>query len=317
MSASPKTSRQEKQVRNLERGFMLAGLVLLVITMGMAGQFGWGLGHDVSGKVGNATFFVVADFVSALLMSAVGLLFAWRWYGVGSLVIFAMVICIGFSMASIFGYQSANRSAVSRNYDTQIKRADERLGWLRNSAVDKSLAKERTSFLAEEKEQFAKLDQIQPDPDAQSTELAKLLAMGKDETQRGLTVIGAVFIIFLQFVCLSLRSFLRHRVAPAINAFNYGPKVSEQNQHSRDTSTDSSAQVSRKQAKSDVQAQVAAGVELSNREYAARWSVTEAKASRWLSEFSREGALRKVWRGNRKVAVAPTQHANGKLHVVS
>jgi hypothetical protein len=313
VSAQPKASRMEKQVKNLERGFLLAGVVLLMITMTMAGKFGWGLGHELPAQIGNATFFVIADFVGALLMSAVGLLFAWRWWGVGSLSVLAMVVCIGFSMASIFGFQSANRTAVSKNYDAQQKRGDDRLSWLRNSAIDKSLAKERQSFLAEERDQYNKLEKFEPDPDAQATELAKLLSIDKDQTQRGLNIIGAAFIIFLQFVCLSLRSFLRHRVAPAIQAWDTAN--SRQLTADKPGNSGISPSFSEGQARTDLDRLLSGGYTLDNFAFLARrWGWTNNKVGRWLRSQPDLNVAPPGRRGQRK-SVA---RANGNgAHVMS
>ncbi len=211
--------RAAKQVRNLEFGLLLGGIVLLGLTMSMAGRFGYGLGHDELGRWGNAAFYVTVDAIGAALMSAIGILVAWRHYSMAALTTFAMAICVTFSVASIFGFQSANRTAVTKNYEATEKRGDDRLNWLRGQVADKSLTKERSTFLAEEREQYKNLQQVQSDPDAQASELAAMLGVKKGEAQRGLNIAGAFIMLFLQFSVLSLRSYLRHRVSPAVDAW--------------------------------------------------------------------------------------------------
>ncbi len=315
MSQQP-NHRMDRQIRNLERGFLVGGLVMLALSMGMAAKFGWGLGHDDPSKWGFAVFYAGADFVGALLMSAVGILFAWRWRLAGTIFTGAMCICIAFSILSIFGFQSSNRTAVSKNYETKQKQADKRLDWLRGLTVDKSLGKDREKLLSEEREQYRGMQQdTDANPDQQADELAKVFGTTKDEAQRGLNMTASAFILFLQFTCLSLRSFLRHRVGPAINAFHHGPQPSDSARRSHNGVGNNVVQVTREAAKLDLQQQIAAGVELSNEEYAQRWRVTDSKASRWQTEFAREGICRRAQRGRRKVAVAPSR-PNG-LHVVA
>jgi hypothetical protein len=140
-----------------------------------------------------------------------------------------------------------------------------------------------------------------------------MLGIGKASAQRRLNMLASAFILFLQFTCLSLRSFLRHRVAPAVSSLNNGPLGSSKGRQF----SDNVAKVSKSTAKLDAQQSVAAGNEFSNEQHAERWGVSDSEASKWRSEFQREGVIRLVQRGRRKVAVAPTQRVNGKLHVVS
>lgn len=306
---SSRSNRMERQIKNLEWGLMVGGVVMLALSMGMAGKFGYGLGHDEVGKWGSAVFYAGADFIGALFMAAVGVLFAWRWYAAGTFVMIATAGCIAFSMTTIFGFQSSNRTAVTRNYEAKKQSADKRLDWLRGLTIDKNLTKDRTAMLNEEREQYNKMQEADPDPDEQASELAEVLGIKKTEAQRRLNMMASAFILFLQFTCLSLRSFLRHRVAPAITALNHGPRGSDNSGHFQD----SVKKVSKAEARLDVQRVIGEKRELCNSEFAARWGVSESDASKWQSEFQREGVMRRVQRGRRKVAVAPTQ----KLHVVS
>jgi len=295
------SSRQESQIKNLEHGFLIGGLVMLALTMGMAAKFGWALGNDEMSKWGSAVFYAGADFIGALLMASVGVLFAWRWYSAGVLVLLATAGCIAFSMVTIFGFQSSNRTAVTLNYEAKQRQADKRLDWLRGMTVDKGMTKDRQTLLDEERSQYKSMQEQQADPDAQASELATMLGIGKDAAQRRLNILASIFILFLQFTCLSLRSFLRHRVAPSVSALTHGPLAPNTDGQLHNTVV----QVSRTDAENDVRALVGKNIELCNEELAERWRVDQSKASRWTTEFSRAGICRRVQRGRRKVIVAP------------
>jgi hypothetical protein len=314
----PKVSRAEKQIRNLERGFLLGGVVLLALTMSFAGKFGWGLGSDDLGKFGSALFYVTADAIGALLMSSVGVLFAWRWYGWGAFATIAMLACIAFSMASIFGYQSSNRTAVTMNYEAVQKRADERLSWLRGQVVDKNLARERTTFLTEEKEQFRTMQTVTADPDAQASELATMLGVTKAEAQRKLNVAAAGFILFLQFVCLSLRSFFRHRAEPIIASFHAA--------NTRQFPTDKPVNAVKtgaftpEQARSHLDLLIAGGFHVDERgaatSLARRFGWTVNRTTRWLRAQADLAVPPPLKRAPRKAAegqVIPI-NGNGRAH---
>ncbi len=300
--------RAARQVRNIEFGLLAGGIVLLGLTMSMAGRFGFGLGHDALGSWGNAAFYMTADALGAVLMSAVGILFAWRHYVVGTMITFAMVVCVVFSMNSIFGFQSTNRTAVTTNYDAVQGRAEKRLDWLRGQVVDKSLAKERSTFLAEEREQFKSLQTVQADPDAQASELAKILGIGKDDAQRRLNMVSAAFILFLQFVCLSLRSFLRHRVEPAVSAWTTA--------NDRQLTTASSGNLTnpdvftKTAARADLEKLITTGFRLEKygaySTLARRWGWSVNTTSRWVRAQADFDAPPPPKRNRR-----PAEHANG------
>lgn len=315
----PKASRMEKQVKSLERGLLLGGLLMLTLSMGMAGKFGWGLGSDALGRVGSAAFYAGADAIGALLMTAIGVLFAWRWRTAGALVLVATAICITFSMASIFGFQSSNRTAVTLNYEASQTRADKRLDWLRNQTIDKGLAKDRQTFLAEEREQFKTMQTAEADPDTQASELATMLGIKREDAQRRLNLVGSAFILFAQFVCLSLRSFIRHRVAPAIAAQNVvdamqfvGGKVAN--------STKSSA-FTEDRARQDLDMLLTGGFQLDK--YGAysflarRFGWTPNRTIRWLERQS--DLASQTRRRVRKSVQSGDNHApalNGRAHAV-
>ncbi len=284
MAQHPKPSRMERQVQNLERYFLLGGMLMLALTMGMAARFGWGLGSDDVGRVGHALFYAGADAIGAALMSAVGLLFAWRWRTAAVIITVATIFCIAFSMASIFGFQSANRTAVTQNYEAAQGRADKRLEWLRNQTMDKGLAKDRQTFIAEEREQFKAMQSSESDPDAQASELAKMLGIKKDQAQRHLNLIGAAFILFLQFVCLSLRSFLRHRVAPVL--MSQREMVDGISKFSNGRSGKSEGSWSNHKARSDLTELLAGGFDVTARGslsfLARRWGWPPNSTNRWL-----------------------------------
>jgi len=98
-------------------------------------------------RFGFAIFYAGADFIGSLFMAGVGVLFAWRWYTAGFLLLVATCMCIAFSMVTIFGFQSSNRTAVTINYEAKQKQADKRLDWLRGLTVDKNLTRDRMPYL--------------------------------------------------------------------------------------------------------------------------------------------------------------------------
>jgi len=75
-------------------------------------------------------------------------------------------------------------------------------------------------------------------------------------------------------------------------------------------------QLSAREAKSDVLAMIADGRELCVTEFGERWGVNKGQASKWLDDFQRQGAIKKVRRGARLVAVAPAR-PNGHIKLVS
>ena len=292
----PEVGRAEKQARNLGRIFFWCGMILLCISMGMAGKFGFGLGRELPDKVGNALFYVLADGVGAALMMVVGLLFARRWYGVGVLATIALAACIVFSVTSIFGFQAANRVAISEGKKLNAERVEDRLKWLRGMMVDKGLSKERQSFLSEEREQFTAMQGMDALPDAQASELAKLLGIDTDQAQRGMNIAGSGFILFLQFVCLSLSSFLRQRVEPEIAAQSAVNTITPRRlvaQHNSDNSHNSHSIPDRyvgfpkDHALSDLRLLVKNGLDLGDHglitNMAARWKWDRQRVRRFIS----------------------------------
>jgi hypothetical protein len=312
--------RAEKQARNQSRLLLWFGLMLLGISMSMAGKFGFGLGKELPDKIGNAVFYVLADAVGAVLMVTVGLLFARRMHAWGCFAALALVACIGFSITSIFGFQAANRVAISEGKKAAISRAEERLQWLRGGVVDKSLAKERTSFLSEEREQFNAMQSMDVTPDAQAKELAKLLGIEPDVAQRGMNIAGSGFILFLQFVCLSLSSFLRQRVEPEIAAQEAAISITNPRQLSANNSDktnepDKWVGYNHAHAFADLRVLLEKGLDLTARgaisNLAKRWGWSPQRVRRWLSEQP-EFNLPPPRKRTRQAS--PMANGNGRVH---
>lgn len=293
MNFKSKASRQEKQVRNFGRGFGLAGLILLAISMTMAGTFGWGLGHELSAKIGTATLFVTIDFLGALLMSVIGLFFAWRWWTIGCLSVVALILCSGCSMLAVFGFQASNRGAVTKQYESTERRADDRLKWLRGLGSQKDL-RDRDKLLSEEREQYRETQkETQPDPDAQASELAKMFGVEKGQAQRVLSMGISAFVLLMQFVCLSMRSFLRHRVEPVIAAHamsGASVTVAQSTPKFGKFGAVPAAKVGRDAARSEVIKMLVTGERWpKNKDLAERWGVSETTVCHWLQKFGEEG----------------------------
>ncbi len=330
MSASPKSSRMEKQVRNQARGLFFVSALLLVACATMTGLFGWSLGRSLVERVVFAMGLVGSDLAGAYLMATSGTCSANKEVGAAWGAVAAALVCCLLTFSGIIGFQSESREAQVASREQAAKIADDFLGWSKSIAVDamQSQGKEKDKGASTSKtmtagieavgkavnDQMAKLNsgEMAAVGDGQATTISRVTGWSEAKTRSWTITATSATLLFIQYACLWFYGFLRHRIEPAVRSQNHGPAWAEKGRRSHDSVGDSVVGVSREMAKFDVQQQIAASVELSNEEYASRWGVAESKASRWLTQFQREGVLRRVPRGRRKVAIAPSS-ANLKL----
>src|SRR5215831_8307989 len=108
------SNRSEKQVRNLNRGLFWLTTVLVCLSIGMTGRYGWSMAVEPLDKVINAIGAAVVDIGGALLMGGCGVLFGRKHYAAGALALLMTTGCMAVSAIAIFGYQSTTTSAASQ-----------------------------------------------------------------------------------------------------------------------------------------------------------------------------------------------------------
>lgn len=315
MTASPKSSRMERQVRNQARGLFLASAALLVACTTMSAIYGWSLGSGVVDSIAFAMAFATADIGGAFLMSFSGTCTANKEAKASRRSAVAAFACMMLTFVGILGFQSSNREGQVASRERAFGIMDSFVGWAKDLTVKEAPSKDGKvknpttlsngidAVSKSVKDQLAMLEsgKLVATPDGLGTTIARITGMSEPKARSWTIGVSSAALLFIQYSLWWAYGFLRHRLEPAVSALTHGPRGHQNSGHFPDTVE----KVSRTEAKLDVQRQIDAGVELCNAQYAERWGVNESIASKWQSEFAREGMMRRVQRGRRKVAVAP------------
>jgi len=329
VSVQPKASRMERQVRNQARGLFWVSVLLLISCATMTGLFGWSQGRTLIEKAVFLIGLVGADLGGAYLMSTSGTCSANKERGAAAgAAVFAM-LCMVLTFTGIIGFQSENRESQAQARERAAKVAESFVDWAKNTTgeamalekVKEAKSKEKPTGVAsafalgvenvgkavEKQISMLQSGELAAVGDGQATTIARITGL-READARSWAISGtSAALLVIQYACLWYYGFLRHRIEPAVTSLNHGPRASENGRHF----PDSVRKVAKPEAKLDIQQLVAANIELCNEELAARWGVSESEASKWQSEFAREGLMRRVQRGRRKVAVAPLRQING------
>lgn len=323
----PKISASQQQVQSLTRGLYWVGISALVVCMTMTALFGWRTGTSDLDRVLMAATNGLIDLTGALLMSACGVLFAWRYRLAGACVLICASVCIAFSILAIFGFQSSNRVAVAKHAQRVEALDTGQLKWLREQTVEKSLPKgERQSLLGEVKSQIETIKKTGMTPDdEQANNLAPMLNMNIDAIRRWLIMISSSMVLFAQFVCLWLHAFFKHRSQPAETQPSHPSNRNLPPGSSNGTSPpypvsdmvnpqfrlvpDTGQRIgkfSKAQALRDLQNRLAAGEVLPEQNVLVElYKRPKNTISAWLSDWQDRGLISRTRDGNRKVIGNP------------
>jgi hypothetical protein len=318
MTIALRGTSMERQVRNQARVLFWVSAFLLVGCASMTGTFGWSIGRTLFDEGLYALCFVVADIGGAGMMAVSGTCAANRATKAAVGAMFVAVICCGLTLLGMAGFQAENRESQVAARKKAIGLSDATIEWFKTVTKDnqkaataktgpssvEALALGFDAVRGAVREQQDRLlsGEVVAAADGQSTLLSRLTG-GSEETVRTWTTAFTTFaLLFIQYSCLWFYGFLRQKIEPAVGALTHGPlgpRPPMESGHLRDNV----AQTTYRQAREDVEANLNAGVELCNRQYAERWQVSETKACRWLKAIVRDGIAEQRWRGQRKVLV--------------
>lgn len=332
MSASPKSSRMERSVRNQGRVLFWVSALLLITCASMTGTFGWSLGRTLFDKVLYTMGFVVADIGGAGLMAASGTFAANKARKAAAWAMSVAVLCCALTLLGIAGFQAENRENQVAARKKAMDLSDTTIQWFKsvtteNTKVDKPKTADtkakapaaNTEAMAlgfdavgravrEQTDRLLSGDAV-ASADGQSALISRMTGSTEESARSWTTAFSTLVLLIVQYSCLWFYGFMRQEIEPGVAALAHGPlgpkKTGGFTYNVRKTDIE--------KARDDVIANVSAGIPLSNGEYADRWDVSPTQVSRWWAVFVREGHMRKAWRGQEKIAVAPLK----KLHAVS
>jgi hypothetical protein len=311
----------ERQVRNQARGLLWVSVLLLIACASMTGTFGWSLGTSIFSKLLFAGGLVGADLGGAYLMSTAGTCWANKERGAARWAAFSAMLCCALTLAGVIGFQAENREGTVQARQRAIKLGEGQIEWYKSLTTENTQARGKngtanTGAMAlgieavgkAVKEQIERLQsgEVPSTIDGQATTVARIFGASEENARSWLTTLTAGALLFIQYSCLWFYGFLRHRIEPAVGALVHGPLGPRKPGHF----TDNVQKTNIEKARQDVMANVAAGVALSNGEYASRWGVSPSQVTKWQNIFVREGIMRKEWRGQEKVAVAPRMNGS-------
>jgi hypothetical protein len=319
MSLSINTSRMERQVRNLGRAALFVGIALLLVITGMTARYGWTHTPGEWGdKLSQAAINGVVDLTGAVSAGMWGAFFAMRFRLAGIAVTLLAAACAIYSYQAVVGFQSSSRetlaaareraSVMSNAYidwaktvtTKAIEGDKDRKGQPRTDALVAGIDAVGTQVVGQMR--MLQSGDLVVSPDSQATTFARMLGIKEADARSYTITVTSVLIIFIHYMSLWAYGFIRQRLEPAVVLLNSGPRAAVFPGKSG-LFPDTVRKVRLEMARKDVEANVAAGVELCNSEYASRWGVSEAQASKWSKRFVRDGIAQHEWRGQRKVLV--------------
>ncbi len=333
MSASPKfkPTRMERSVRNQGRVLFAVSALLLITCASMTGMFGWSLGRTLFDKVLYTMGFVVADVGGAGLMAASGTFAANQAIKAAAFAMSVAILCCALTLLGIAGFQAENRESQVAARKKAMGLSDATIEWFKtvtteNTKADKPKADTKarpapanTEAMAlgfdavgravrEQTDRLLSGDAV-ASADGQSALISRMTGSTEESARSWTTAFSTLVLLIVQYSCLWFYGFMRQEIEPGVAALAHGPLGPNRS----GDFTNNVRKTDIVKARDDVIANVRAGIQLSNGEYAERWGVAPNQVTRWWAVFVREGHMRKIWRGQEKVAVAPIK----KLHAVS
>jgi hypothetical protein len=307
-------TRMERQVRNQARVLFWVSAVLLVTCASMTG---WSLGRTLYDKFIYTMGFVVADIGGAGLMAVSGTCAANKATKAAIGAMAVAILCCTLTLLGIAGFQAENRQSQVAARKKAIGLADATIEWFKTVTKENTQAKAakgatNTEAMALGFDAVGKAVRDQQDRllsgeiasavDGQSALIARLTGATEETARSWTTAFTTIALLVIQYSCLWYYGFLRHKIEPAVGALANRPVEPRPPIKSRQF-RDNVAKATFEQARQDVEANVNAGIELCNREYAGRWGISESKACKWAKHMVREGIAVQRWRGQRKVLV--------------
>lgn len=324
----PKASRAEKQIRNLSRGLFWVSTGLLVVCMAMTGLFGWSIGTELSNKVALAVGYGAADAAGALFWAGSGVCFAWRARAVGVLALALGTVCFAVSLSAVVGFQANNREVIAQARERALNASSAYLDWSK-TAVTESAGKGKAGGAhvltgieavgAQVKEQIKMLNsgEIAALADGQAFTLARMLGVKEADARSWAIGGGSAALLLIQYGCLWLYGFFRHRLEPQIATWNAvsmprHSRHSPQSRQSFDMPSQTDA-MSEQEAREELDRLLATGYRIDNMAILARrfgWSAH--KTARWLRAQSDIKVAPPGKRGERKAV--QLLNGNGRAH---
>jgi hypothetical protein len=291
-------SRMERQVRNLSRGLFWVSSGLLIVCMAMTGLFGWSIGTELSNKIALAVGYGAADAAGALFWAGSGVCFAWRARAVGVLSLVLGSICFAVSLSAVVGFQSANREAIAQARERGMNASTAYLDWSKTAVTDSaSKAKGSGAHVlsgieavgVQVKEQIRMLNagEIAAVSDGQAYTFAKMLGIKEVDARSWAIGGGSAALLLIQYGCLWLYGFFRHRLEPQIATWNAMsmPRQVRHTQQSRQSFDvpDQTDAMSEPDAREELDRLLSTGYRIDNMSFLARrFGWTTHKTARWL-----------------------------------
>lgn len=309
-------------MRNLARGLFLVAGALLLGCSTMTGIFGWWQGTTLIGSITTAAVFVAADWGGAIFTTLSGTCAANKEPGAAKGFGIVAFVCMALTLFGILGFQGENREMRAATRENSAKAFQGFVDW-----AEALVAKEHggpapkakgkppegleSSIEAVGKTVTKQLEmlnsgQLAPMSDGQAVTIARVSGLSEAQARSWTVTVTSFALLIIQYVAWWGYGFCRQKLEPKISGIVHGPR----GENVTDNVTDNVAKISKQDARNDILALVANGIELSNRECALRWGVPDTRASQWRADFVQEGIMRKVLKNGRKVAVAP-RHMNG------
>jgi hypothetical protein len=231
----------------------------------------------------------------------------------------AALLCCAVTLLGIGGFQAENRESQVAARKKVVGLADNSIEWFKT--ITKEFTKEKSAKGATStntdamvagmesvgkavKEQQDKLQsgEIAAVADGQSTLISRLTGVSEDTARSWTTAFMTLAFLIAQYSCLWFAGYMRHEIEPEVSSLTHGPRGAPRPGKSGQLTT-IVGRTSYEDAKKDVEVNVAAGIELCNKEYAERWNVDPGQVTRWAEDLVKEGVCDYEWRGNRKCFV--------------
>jgi hypothetical protein len=257
--------------------------------------------------------FVVADVGGAGLMATSGICAANKAFRAATGAMIVAVICCTLTLLGIAGFQAENRESQVAARKRALGLSDQTIEWFKSITTESAQPKGKGTDTSQSKKAAAASNvdalalgfeavghavreqqdrllsgEIAASSDGQSALLARLTGASEESARSWTTAFTAIALLIIQYSCLWYYGFLRQKIEPFVGALAHGP-IGPRPPVKSGQFRDNVARATFEQARQDVEANVNAGIELCNRQYADRWGISEAKlASGQNTWFARE-----------------------------
>lgn len=323
----------ERQVRNQARLLFLVSGILLVACTSMTATFGWEMGNgNLFNALIGAVAFAAADVGGACLISLSSISAANKEDRAAKRWFILALLCMGMTFVGILGFQSENRETRAATREKSMQIVSGFVGWAESLVTSKEQATAKgkskvplpdtleNSVDTVGKQVMKQLEmlgkgEVAPSADGQAATLSRATGMSEANARSWVTIGTSAALLIIQYGLWSAYGFTRQKLELIVST-----ATGSQRGEMDGNFPEKVLGISKAEAKLDASRLIQNGVELSIGEYADRWGLSDGGASKWLTEFADEGAIRKVWKNGKKVAVAPRlklvkPNGNGTTHV--